>query len=124
MAKKAAAAAEFNMSKAIRELLTENPKLSSQEAVDAILAKHPNAKINKNSFSVAFYTGRQKLGISVSGRRRRKGARGVSRAGVRQVARHSVDLVTLQAAAKFLSAAGSLDSALEAIKQVQAVQLK
>ena len=123
MAKKAAAA-DFNMSQAIRELLTENPKMSSQEAIDAILAKHPSAKINKNSFSVAFYTGRQKLGISVSGRRGRRGARGASRASVRQVGRHAVDLSTLQAAAKFLSTAGSIDSALEAIKQVQAVQLK
>lgn len=121
MAKKAAAV-DFNMSQAIRDVLTENPKVSSQEAVDAILAKHPNAKINKNSFSVAFYTGRQKLGISVSGRRGRRPGRG--RVAGSHVARHAVDLDTLQAAAKFLNAAGSFDSAMEAIKQVQAVQLK
>jgi hypothetical protein len=121
MAKKAAAV-DFNMSQAIRDVLTENPNVSSREAVNAILAKHPNAKINKNSFSVAFYTGRQKLGISVSGRR---GARGrIAGTGVRHAARHSVDLDTLHAAAKFLSTAGSVDSALEAIRQVQAVQLK
>jgi hypothetical protein len=118
MAKKSAAA-EFNMSETIRELLTENPNLSSQEASDAILARHPNAKINKNSFSVAFYTGRKKLGIRLS-RRGRKPGRTKSVATVRT----SVNLATLQSAAKFLREIGSAEAALEAIKQVQAIQVK
>ena len=46
MAKKLPAA-EFNMSQTIRDLLMENPKLSSQEASDAIMALHPSAAINK-----------------------------------------------------------------------------
>lgn len=123
MAKKASPA-EFNMSKAIRDVLTENPSATNQEAVDAILAKHPNAKINKNSFSVAFYTGRQKLGISVSGRRRKGPKVRASRAGIRQGARSAIDMDTLHAAAKFVSIVGGVDSALEAIKQVQAVQIR
>src|SRR5438105_3807469 len=46
MAKKSAAS-EFNMSEAIRGILTENSKLSSKEVTDAISAKYPGAKINK-----------------------------------------------------------------------------
>ena len=55
MAKKSAAA-EFNMSEAIREILSAKPSLSSKEVADAIVAKYPTAIINKNSFGVAFYT--------------------------------------------------------------------
>src|SRR4051794_13954535 len=102
MAKKSTAA-EFNMSETIRELLTENPKLTSQEATDAIMAKHPSAKINKNSFSVAFYTGRKKLGISLSGRRR-KVAKNRKKASSSH--RASVDMAKLQATARFLREVG------------------
>ena len=119
MARKSASA-EFNMAEAIRDVLTENPKLSSQEASDAIMAKHPTAKINKNSFSVAFYTGRKKLGIRLSGRSRKVGSGKRTTAHVRS----SVDIGTLQTAARFIREIGSADAALEAIKQVQAVQLK
>lgn len=118
MAKKSTAA-EFNMSETIRELLTENPKITSQEATDAILAKHPTAKINKNSFSVAFYTGRKKLGISLSGRRRK-----ATKKKLTTTSRPSVDLAKLQVTARFLREVGGADAAIEAIKQVQAVQLK
>ena len=118
MAKKAPAA-DFNMSEAIREILTENPNFSTKDASDAVLAKHPTAKINKNSFSVAFYNGRKKLGISVSGRGR-KAAKGQSKSAIRS----SVNLATLQTTAKFLNEVGGIEAALEAIKQVQAVQVK
>jgi len=118
MAKKALAA-EFNMSEAIREILTANPKLSSKEVTDAIMEKHPTAKLNKNSFSVAYYTGRKKLGISSSGRRRN-----TTKAKSVSVARSTVDLAMMQTTAKFLSQVGGAEAALEAIKQVQAVQVK
>ena len=117
MAKKAAA--EFNMSETIRDLLTENPKLSAQEAIDAILAKYPKAKINKNSFSVGFYTNRKKLGIGSSRRGKKAGVRKSVSAG-----RPTVNLAMLQKAAKFLGEVGGAEAALEAIKQVQAVQVK
>ena len=100
MAKKSPAA-EFNMSESIREILTENPKLSAQEMTDAILAKHPGAKINKNSFSVAFYTGRKKLGIGSSKRGRKVGIRKSVSAS-----RSTVDIAMLQKAARFLSEIG------------------
>ena len=119
MAKKATPA-HFNMTTVIREILTANPNASAKEANDAILEKYPTAKINKNSFSVAFYTGRKKLGIKTSSGRGRK-------VGVRKSlsgATPKVDLARLQAAAKFLSEVGGAEAALEAIKQVQAVQVK
>lgn len=48
MAKKAANS-DFNMSEAIRDILTANPKVTASEATEAILAKFPGVKINKNS---------------------------------------------------------------------------
>jgi hypothetical protein len=112
--------ADFNMSEAIRAILTDNPKLGSKEVSDVILTKYPTAKINKNSFSVAFYTGRKKLGISSSGRARKSTKRGPTSAAPRS----TVDLALLQATARFLSEVGGADAALEAIKQVQAIQVK
>jgi hypothetical protein len=114
---------EFNMTQAIRDVLTANPKLSFQEANDAILAKYPSAKINKGSFSVAFYTGRQKLGIKKSGRGRKVGSVGRVKSS-RPVAHTGVDLPTLQTTAKFLSEVGGVEAALAAIKNVQGVQVK
>ncbi|WP_373651762.1 MULTISPECIES: hypothetical protein [unclassified Schlesneria] len=122
MAKKQANS-EFNMSEAIRDILKENPSLSSKEAIDAILAKYPSAKINKNSFSVAFYTGRKKLGINSTGRGKRIAKR-KSLGGATTTVRSSIDFAALQATAKFLSEFSSAEAAIEAIKQVQAVQLK
>lgn len=118
MAKKAASI-DFNMAEAIRECLTENPKAGSREVAEAIQAKYPSAKINKNSFSVAFYTGRKKMGLGGSGRRGRF-ARRIGRGG----GGGSVNLAKLQAAAKFLSEVGGAEAAMEAIKQVQAVQVR
>ena len=119
MAKKKSKAAEFNMSETIREIVTENPKLTCKEASAAVLAKHPTAKINDSSFMVAFYTARKKLGIGSSGR----GKKAVKKT-VKPAVRQAVDLAMLQAAAKFLSEVGGAEAALEAIKQVQAVQVR
>ena len=123
MAKKKPKAADFNMSEAIREILTENPKLGSTDVYNAILAKHPSAKINDSSFSVAFYTSRKKLGIGSSGRGKKAVKKAVKKVATK-AARKTVDLAMMQAAAKFLSEVGGADAALEAIKQVQAVQVK
>ena len=70
MAKKASNS-DFNMAEAIRDVLSENPKLNCKETADAVSAKHPSVKINKNSFSVAYYTGRKKMGIGSRARRGR-----------------------------------------------------
>lgn len=117
-------AKSFNMSEEIRTLLTGNSQLSAQEVWDALAEKHPGAKINKDSFSVAYYTGRNKLGIKSTGRGKRRGAKGVKRTSTAMGARSRVDLHALQTAARFLSDIGGADAALAAIKQVQALQVK
>lgn len=115
------AAAEFSMADAIRTVLGENPKASSKEALEAIKAKHPNAKVNEKSFGVAFYMARKKLGIASTGRGT---AKKVVRKKVPTASNgSSLDIGTLQAAVKFLTSAGSADAAIEAIRQVQALQL-
>jgi len=123
MAKKSAAP-EFNLSALVREALTLDKTATSRTVLDYIEAKQPGAKINKGSFSVAFYTTRKKLGI-VSGKTRVK-----SKVGIRtsQVAKKTtggaVDMAALQAAAKLIRDVGSAEAAIEAIKSVQAVQIQ
>ena len=113
MAKKSPAP-EFNMSESIREILTENPKLSAQEATDAILAKHPGAKINKGSFLVAFYTGRKKLGIGSFRRGKKVGVKKSLAAG-----KQAIDITMIQSGAKFIREIGGAEAALEVIKLLQ-----
>ena len=120
MAKKSSSS-DFNMSEAIRDILTANPQFSNKEVHDAIMEAYPSAKINKNSFSVAYYTGRKKLGIGGT-RRGRKFSNRVGRPAA--AARPTVNLAMMQAAAKYLSEVGGAEAAIEAIKQVQAVQVK
>ncbi len=108
----------FNMSAAIREALTANPKASSAEVVESISKANPKVKINKASFSVAFYTARRKMG----GKKRGKKI-GIRRGHVGRVNGHTVDLTTLQQAAKFLREVGGSEAALAAIKTVAAVQI-
>lgn len=123
MAKKKSASG-FNMSEAVRAALTENAKISLQEAWDLLSAKHPGEKMNKSSFSVAFYNGRNKLGIKSGGRGKKRGAQGMKRTPSAVAGRSHLDLHALQTAAKFLSEVGGADAAIEAIKQVQALQVK
>ena len=112
---------EFNLSAAIREVLAANPNASASEAMEAIQKKNPKAKINKGSFSVGFYTGRQKLGIT--SKRKTRDKIGIRKASGGTIRNGSIDLDTLSAAATFLREAGSVDAALAAIKSVQAVQI-
>jgi hypothetical protein len=121
MAKKKASADGFKMAAAIRDLLNENRKLSGREAQAAIEQKYPDQKINQNSFNVAFYNARHKLGIK-SGRRRK-----VVRVAKPGVARKSsggaINMELLAAAREMLKAAGSAENAVAAIKQLQALQI-
>ncbi len=107
---------QFNMSALIREVLTGTPQMSSAQMIEEIQRRHPGVKINKNSFSVAFYTARQRLG-----RGRRRANRHVS---ARRAASGKCDLNVMRSAADFLRNAGGYDKGLEALKMVQAVQLK
>lgn len=118
--KKTATTEEFNMSAVVREALGLHPKASAREVQDYVEAKHPGAKINKGSFSVAFYTTRKKLGI---------GGKRSKRVGVRAGRKPKssgghVDMAAMQSAAKFLREVGSAEAAIEAIKMVQGVQLR
>jgi hypothetical protein len=125
---------EFNMSQVIRNLLNENPKIGGNEAAAAIQAQYPSLHLNKNSFSVAFYTTRQKMGLKLAKRGKRMTTRNSSAPQKLSAAQKSpvtpqreagsVDLALLQATAKFLSEVGGADAALEAIKHVQAIQVK
>ena len=112
---KQAPAAEFNMSEEIREILSQNPDLSGQEVSEAIMAKYPTAKINKNSFSVAFYTGRKKLR---SGKGKKVGAKvGIKKSLATE--KPSIDLAMIQSAVKFIREVGSAEAALEVVKLLQ-----
>lgn len=107
---------EFNLSAAIRESLGENPNASASETMQAIQTKHPKQKINKGSFSVCFYTTRQKMGVG--GVRKSRGKKiGIRKSGA------GIDLTVLTNAARFLREAGSVENAIAAIKSVQAVQI-
>ena len=117
--KKAAEAAEFNMSEAIRDALTANPKSTIQEVHDSIQAKYPSARINEGSFSVAFYTGRQKLGIT--SKRRAKGKIGIrtrktALAGGRTVGNGNIEIGAIKTAIELIKQAGGEAAAVELIK--------
>ena len=122
MAKKKAATSEFNMSEMVREALGLHPKATAREVQDYVEAKHPEATINKGSFSVAFYTTRKKLGIKSGKPRGRKVGIRTSQA-TKKTSNHKVDLAALQQAAKFLRDVGGADAAIEAIKAVQTMQV-
>ncbi len=120
MAKKKAAG-QINMAEEIRNLLKENRKLSGKEVVSALKKKFPKQKINEGSCGVAFSTARKKLGLSTGRPKKRKGA--VKKVMRRKPASVSVDLAALEAAAKFLSKAGSEEQAIAAIRQLRSLQV-
>ena len=123
MAKKTAAAPEFNMSELIRSVLTANPKANTKEVKEAVLAKHPTVKINDNSFAVAYYNAKKKL-FGPARPKSKSSKKNPITQKTTSVARPAVDLATLQAAAKFLGEVGNAEAALAAIKQVQGLQVK
>lgn len=55
MAKKSSS---WNMSQAVRDHLAANPNATAKETLEALLIENP--KLNKGSFSVAYYTLRRK----------------------------------------------------------------
>ncbi|HWL07238.1 MAG TPA: hypothetical protein VNQ76_02380 [Planctomicrobium sp.] len=130
MAKKKAARGEFNMSAEIRNLLQDKPALSSREVFEALKAQFPDQEINRNSCNVAFSHARRKLGIKggarKSVRRRRPGAAAAPAATPKAsvaAAGGPLNLDLLQAARALLTKAGSADAAVQAIKQLQALQI-
>ena len=120
MAKKARS--DFNMAEEIRNLLRENRNLTGSEVLAAIKKGSPGRKLNKNSFGVAFYSARKKMGIK-SGKRRKGGAKRTV-VKKRPAAVAAVNMDALQAAAKFVSQVGDADKAIAAVKQVGLLQIK
>lgn len=125
MAKKARG--EFNMSQAIRDVLQENPGMSGREVLEALKSKHPGQSINENSFGVAFWNARRKLGIKTRRGRRKVRVRTPGMAGRRAAAAPTsggaIDFDLLQAARKYLSIAKDTDTAIQGLKQLQALQI-
>lgn len=116
---------EFNMAAEIRNLLEENRTLTGGEALALIQKNHPRAKLNKNSFGVAFYGARNKLGIS--SKRRSKKKRRTGKVVIRRTpskAAAAVDIGTLQQAAIFVSKVGDAQKAVEAIRQLRSLQIQ
>lgn len=120
MAKKKAARGDFNMSEEIRNLLKNDASMSSREVFEALVRDFPGQEINRNSCNVAFSHARRKLGIKGSGNRavrhRRPSVAVSSSVG-------SLNLGILQAARELLSQAGSPEAAVQAIQDLQALQL-
>ncbi len=127
MAKKKATRGEFNMSAEIRNLLQSNPNQSSREVFEALQAAFPEQEINRNSCNVAFSHARRKLGIKGGGaravRRRRPGTRTVTSSVTSSATAGSFNIELLAAARDLLSKAGSSEAAVQAIKQLQSLQI-
>jgi hypothetical protein len=120
MAKRKASRGEFNMSAAIRDQLTANPKLSLRECREAIAAANPSVSINVNSFGVAFSNQRRKLGIK--SRRGRKRVR-VMKPGAAHAAK-PIRIEHLQAARKYMSEVGDAETAVAAVRALAQLQVR
>ncbi|WP_437201627.1 hypothetical protein [Planctomicrobium sp. SH664] len=123
MAKKKAVRGEFNMSAEIRALLKETPSMSSRDVFEELQKRFPGQTINRNSCNVAFSHARRKMGLrpgrSRSVKVRRPGAKAVAapRGG------EAVDFTLLKAARKFMAEAGSAQAAINALQQLEALQI-
>lgn len=96
---------DWNMSKAIREVLETNPRASAAEALETLKAQNPN--LNEGSFKAGFYGLRGKI------RRVKRMARKAENAGVA-----NIDLDAIRVARKLISTVG-LSNALALVKAVE-----
>lgn len=122
MAKKKAVRTDFNMSEAIRQLLTENPAQSSREIYDALSANYPDQTINRNSCNVAFSHARRKLGLQ-KGAVKKVVKRKPSTSASVSTSHSGLNYSVLQSAKDLLKHAGSAEAAIEAIQQLESLQL-
>jgi len=116
MAKKKATRGDFNMSEEVRNILGQNSNLKASEVLAALQKKFPNFEINEGSFKMAFYSARKKLGVT-AGRSGKTVPKSKPKAA-------KVNMDALQAAAKLIGQVGDADAAVEAVKQVRALQVK
>lgn len=115
---------QFGMAQAIRDIIGPNPGMSAKDTLAAIQQQHPETPINEKSFGVAFYNARKALGISSPGAKKTVRKKKPAAATTAAASSGGVDLAQLQAAARFLGEVGTLEAAIAAIKQVQALQVK
>jgi hypothetical protein len=120
MPKKKSRRRSFNMSAAVRDVLTQNPKLSAREVEAEVKKQHPGQKINSKSLSVSFSSARKKLGITKG--KKRSVTRRKPSASAR--ANGTVDMAALQAARKYVAEVGDVDAALEAVRQLRTLQVE
>jgi len=118
MAKKKSRRRSFNMSAAVRDVLSADPSLSAKEVEAEVKKQHPGQKINSNSLSVAFSSARKKLGITKGKKRSVKRRKPYARGR----ANGTVDMAALQAARKYVAEVGDVDAAPEAVRQLRTVQ--
>ncbi len=115
----------FNMAAEIRGVLEGDRKLSGKEVLAILKKKHPKHKFNDNSFGVAFYGARNKMGIT-SKRGTAKKRTGAKKTVIKKTpvaAGTTVDIETLQRAAKFVSEIGDAENAIEAVRQLRTLQI-
>jgi hypothetical protein len=110
----------FNMSEQVRKLVGAKKTITGKEVYERLVKRFPKRTINEGSCLVAFSTARNQLGLSKK----------VKKKGKKQVVKKkmpstvtTVDLVALQAAAKFVAQVGDADTAIAAVKHLQSVQI-
>lgn len=113
---------DFTMAAEVRNILEESPQLSGKETLEELKKRFPNQRINENSFGVAFSSARKKLGIS-KGRKKVRRRKPTATPATNRTSSAALDFETLQAARRYLTQVGDVDKAVNAIKQVQTLQI-
>lgn len=106
----------INMAAEIRDILAANPQARGADVREALHRKFPRAKFSPGSVNVAFSQARKRAGIA-PGPRQPPGRTNVRANGSR------LNLGTLTAARDFVREAGDSETAIEAVKQLESLQL-
>ena len=120
MAKKKA---RTNLSQSIRDHLQANPSATPNQIVEA-LAKQ-GIMVSPGLASNVKYTSGLKAKKKTAKKKRATGRKQGTKRTVmrRRPSAQTVDISTLQAAAKFVATVGDVETAMAAIKQVQSLQI-
>lgn len=113
MAKKKSSGSSFVMSQEILDILTNDPSLKGKEVIEVLQERFPKEEINESSASVAYSIARKKLGLTKS----------VSKSGT-SGSLGAVDYSALKAARDFVTAVGTTSAAMEALKQLEELQIE
>ncbi|TWT29156.1 hypothetical protein KOR42_55570 [Thalassoglobus neptunius] len=126
MAKKKASQGAFVMSAEMRKVVSENPEIKGKDAIALLKKRFPGEKINENSANVAFSNARKAIGVSgktsapaASSTPTRRPAPAKTQAPKAQTGNFNV----LEAAKELVEAAGDSQTAIEALKQLDKLQV-